>query len=269
VQHYGAALVDAYGVLVDNSGPLAGAAEFIARLRDSGRQVRLVTNDASRLEHTIAARLGRFGIEMHADEVVSSGSLLESYFDDHGLSGATTMVLGPPDSLAYVRRAGGQIAPLATDTRCDVVAVCDEDGYPFLPTVDDVATAVIAMVEAGAAPRLVLPNPDLLYPKSAGGYGFTSGAAALLIEAAIGRRLPGCTLSFEELGKPEPALFARAAASVDGATAIAVGDQLETDIASACRAGLDTVLVTTGVSRWPKTNNDDGPIPTVVADSLI
>ena len=58
---YDALLIDAYGVLVDARAALPGAAELIAAATEAKRRIVVVTNDASRLPGTIAARFARFG----------------------------------------------------------------------------------------------------------------------------------------------------------------------------------------------------------------
>jgi ribonucleotide monophosphatase NagD (HAD superfamily) len=90
-----------------------------------------------------------------------------------------------------------------------------------------------------------------VYPKGAGELGFTAGAMAVMIELALARRLPAAGLAFDRLGKPEPHLFATAAARLGVAAdrLVMVGDQLETDIAGAAAAGIATALVA-GISRW-------------------
>ena len=112
-------------------------------------------------------------------------------------------------------------------------------------------SAVVRALEAGRLPALVLPNPDLVYPKGDGELGFTAGTIALAIEAALARRFPAFDLKFARLGKPEPHLFAHAAGLLGVAPSklVMVGDQLETDIAGARSAGIDTALLE-GVSRW-------------------
>jgi len=107
-------------------------------------------------------------------------------------------------------------------------------------------------VAAGGRPVLLLPHPDLLYPKGAGEIGFTAGAMALLLEAGLARRFPREGLAFDRLGKPEPHLF-RAAASQLGVAPdrlVMIGDQLETDIAGANAAGVASALLAGSISRW-------------------
>jgi hypothetical protein len=50
------------------------------------------------------------------------------------------------------------------------------------------------------------------------------------------------------VGKPEPALFTTAAGLSDSQRPLAVGDRLDTDIEGAVGAGMDSLLVLTGVS---------------------
>jgi glycerol 3-phosphatase-2 len=50
------------------------------------------------------------------------------------------------------------------------------------------------------------------------------------------------------VGKPEPALFTTAAAQANARRPIVVGDRLDTDIEGAVRAGMDSLLVLSGIS---------------------
>jgi glycerol-1-phosphatase len=149
-----------------------------------------------------------------------------------------------------------------------VVAVCDDAGFKFLPGIEQAFSAVVRAVDAGRTPRLVLANPDLVYPKSAGEFGFTAGAIALVIEAALARRFPGTRLVFDRLGKPEPHLMIEAAhhLALPLDRLVMIGDQLETDIAGAQAAGIDAALLE-GVSRW-STAPASGP-PTVTPAWLL
>jgi HAD superfamily hydrolase (TIGR01450 family) len=248
LQRYDGLLLDAYGVLVDDRGLLPGAAALLAELDRRGTPFAIVTNDASRLPATYAARFARHGIRLAPEQVVTSGSLLPGYFRDRGLAGARTCVLGTPDAFAYVRDGGGVPVALEPGMAIDALAVCDDSGTPFVEGIALAFSAVVRAVDAGRRPALVLPNPDLIYPKADAEYGFTAGAMALLIETALGRRFPGHGLVFDRLGKPGPHLFTEARRRIGGSV-VMIGDQLETDIAGASAAGIDAALLA-GVSRW-------------------
>jgi ribonucleotide monophosphatase NagD (HAD superfamily) len=249
LSRYDGVLLDAYGVLVDERGLLPGAAELLAELDRRATPYAIVTNDASRLPATYAARFAAQGVAIDPERVVTSGSLLPGYFHDRGLTGARTAVLGTADSVTYVRQGGGVPIAIEPGMAIDALAVCDDSGTPFMPGIELAFSAVVRAVDAGRRPALVLPNPDLVYPRGNAEYGFTAGAMALLIETALARRFPAGDLRFDHLGKPAPHLFAEARRRLGGKRVIMIGDQLETDIAGAQAAGIDAALLA-GVSRW-------------------
>jgi len=249
LERYDGLLLDAYGVLVDARGLLPGAAALLAELHRRAMPFAIVTNDASRSLATWSARFAGHGAAVEPEHIVTAGSLLPGYFRDRGLAGARTCVLGTADSVGYVREGGGVPIPLAPGMELDVLAVCDDSGTPFVEGIERAFSAVVRAVHAGRAPALVLPNPDLIYPKGDGEYGYTAGAMALVIEAALARRFPAHQLRFEHLGKPEPRLFAEARHRLGVANLVMIGDQLETDIAGARAAGIDAALLG-GVSHW-------------------
>lgn len=272
LDRYAGVLLDVYGVLLDGSGVLPGARELIGELERRATSYAIVTNDASRSVATYVARFARLGLPIAGERIVTSGSLVPGYFAQHGLAGARVCVLGSADSVAYVRAGGGEIVPLTEGLDLDVLAVCDDEGFEFLPGLEWAFSAVVRAVEVGRRPHLVLPNPDLVYPKRAGELGFTAGAMALLIEAGLARRFPHERLVFDRLGKPEPHLFAQAAQRLGLAPdrLVMIGDQLETDVAGARAAGCDAALLA-GVSRWREEHSSEGAAvvaPTWLLDKL-
>jgi ribonucleotide monophosphatase NagD (HAD superfamily) len=242
-------LLDAYGVLVDAAGALPGAKELIGALNRREFPYAVVTNDASRTPATYVGRFAGFGLEIPAARIVTSGSLLPGYFRERGLAGARTAVLGTADSYAYVTEGGGIPIALAPGMHIDAVAICDDAGTPFLEGIELTLSAIVRAIEAGRRPALVLPNPDLVYPKGGGELGFTAGAMALLIEAALARRFPAANLVFDRLGKPAPHLLLEGKRRLGRDRVVMIGDQLETDIAAALAAGIECALLA-GVSRW-------------------
>ena len=102
---------------------------------------------------------------------------------------------------------GGDIVPLERGMDIDGIAVCDDAGFPFLDGMEWALSALVRAVEKGRDVMLLVPNPDVLYPKGGGELGFTAGAMAMLLEAGLARRFPRAGLVFDRLGKPEPHLF--------------------------------------------------------------
>jgi HAD superfamily hydrolase (TIGR01450 family) len=248
---YDGVLLDAYGVLVDARGVLPETGPLLEELARRRMPFAIVTNDASRSPATYARRFAELGLGIGPAQIVTAGSLLPGYFRAHGLEGARTCVLGTPDSYDYVREGGGVPIPIAPGMEVDAVAVCDDSGTPFLEGIELALSAIVRAIEAGRRPRLVLPNPDLVYPKGDGELGVTAGSMALVIEAALARRFHAAPPVFDRLGKPAPHLFLEASArlGIPQARLVMIGDQLETDVAGARAAGIDAALLA-GVSRW-------------------
>lgn len=242
--------IDAYGVLVETTGALPGAGEFIRTLRDRDKKLLLVSNDASRQVHTIVHRMVRFGIDLGPEEVLTSGDLIAGHFEREGLVGAPTIVLGTDDSRAYVEAAGGRVVDPA-DTSAEVVVAADDDGFDFLKGVEATLTTLIRRQDRGDSTHLVLPNPDLIYPSGGGAYGLTSGSVALLLEHGLRVRFGNDAPTFLPLGKPNVPIFQEAARRTGAGhldRVVMLGDQLGTDILGANAFGVDSVLVGTGLT---------------------
>ena len=259
VERYSALLFDAYGVLSYSVGALPGAAELIYRLNGMGKPYYVLTNDSSALPESRAASYRKVGLNVDAERIITSGELLKGYFAENDLRGAKCVVLGTADSAEDVRRAGG--APVSAADDFDVVVVGDQSGFPFLDGVNGVLTALFRIIDARQAPRLVLPNPDLVYPDD-DGFGMASGSVALILESALRQRYPEREgLKFERLGKPNRSIFVEARRRTGTRDMVMLGDTLETDIRGANAFGIDSALVAGGVT--PSNGlNDAVDVPT-------
>ncbi|MGB5746441.1 MAG: HAD-IA family hydrolase [Desulfobacterales bacterium] len=264
---YSVLLLDAYGVLVHSSGALPGAARLINTLNRTKKPFYILTNDASKLPATSARLFQSFGLAIAPDKIITSGSLLVDYFAANHLEDAPCAVLGPEDSARYVELAGGKV--VAARDPYEVLVIGDESGYSFLETVDTVLSGLFKKFDSGANVHLVLPNPDLIYPKADQGFGIASGSIALILEAALQRRYPARPeLKFARLGKPHAAIFREALERSGTRDMVMIGDQLETDIRGAVEFGLDAVLVSTGIAKEKLNDVDKSLQPTYYLDSL-
>jgi len=252
LEDYDVILLDAYGVLVNYEGPLPGAGRLIDTLNRRGQKYCLVSNSASKLAESAARQYAAWGLAIPPERIVTAGGLLPVYFGEHGLLGMRTCVLGTGDSRELARRAGAEVLGM-DDVRAgadfEVLVLADQAFAPFWETFDAALGSVFRRLDDGGKVRLILPNPDLIYPR-AGGFGFTSGSLAMMFEEVLRRRYPGpAAPSFDSLGKPHAAIFAEAMRRAGGGRAVMVGDQIETDILGARRFGIDAVLLWGGVSR--------------------
>jgi len=267
VEQYEVLLFDAYGVLVHFSGAMPGAADLTRRLNQVRKPYYILTNDASKLPATAASRYQGYGLDIETSHILTSGGLIKDYFGKHGLAGARCVVLGPEDSHGYVKQAGGQIVSARHDF--DVIVIADEGGYPFLETVDQAFTSLCRLLDNGQEVRLLLPNPDLIYPKTDQGIGFTAGSIAGIYENALKLRYPNRKdLRFTRLGKPETHLFEEAYARCRSRDMVMIGDQLETDIRGARRFGIDAVWIQSGIMPDTPSPIPESMQPTYILESL-
>jgi HAD superfamily hydrolase (TIGR01459 family) len=243
---YSVILLDAYGVLVDVQGALPGAVELIEKLNRRQKPFFILTNDASKLPETSARHYQEFGLNIAPEKIITSGTLLKNHFKSNRLIGARCVVLGPADSARYVANAGGEV--VSPTQSFEALILADEAGFPFLETLDAVLTALFQKLDRQEDVHLILPNPDLIYPKSNKGFGIASGCVALMIEAALQLRYQNHDgLHFVRLGKPHAAIFEQAFKYSGTRDMIMIGDQLETDIRGAKTFGIDCALIDTGV----------------------
>jgi len=250
---YEVLLLDAYGVLVDGSGPLPGARDLIGRLNAADRPYFVLTNSASHLPETFAGLLVERGVAVPAERVVSAGLLLRPYLEQHGLVGRRCLVLGTPDAFRYVERAGGEAIPPQPGVDAEVVVIADQAGFPLPDALDLTLDLCLRRLDADRTLSLVLCNPDLIYPKGPGQFGITAGALAVVVEAVLADRYPQRVPRFDRLGKPYAPIFEEAARRAGGnvtrRSMVMIGDQVATDVLGARRFGIDSVLVTGGISR--------------------
>ncbi len=242
-------LFDAYGVLMDGSGLIVAAAAAWHELRKQGKSCWILTNGSARTLPEAVKAYQTLGLDVCLDEVISSGSLLFRFFQERGLQGAPTCVLGTESSRTLVREAGGVPINVLQNQDFEVLVLANQSEYPLLETLDAVLTQVCRRIEQFLPCCLILTNPDLIYPKSGQNFGFTAGALAIMIEAGLKLRLGLDAPEFERLGKPFTPIFAEAERRAGHKNLLMIGDQLETDILGAQRYGIDSVLVGTGLTR--------------------
>jgi HAD superfamily hydrolase (TIGR01450 family) len=266
IDRYPVILFDSFGVLASSNAVLPGAVELIAGLNRMGKTYFVLTNDASALPESRSQKYANLALTIQPDQIITSGSLLTRYFADEKLQGLRCVMLGPEDSVKYVEIAGGEVVPAGADF--DAVVIGDQAGFPFLETMDQVLTDLFRKTDNGQDVRLILPNPDLIYPDG-NGFGFASASIALMLESALKLRYPERgDLRFIRLGKPHEAIFAEALRRSGTRDMVMIGDQLETDIKGANDFGLDSVLVGTGIAIHDLSSAPESMRPTYTMRSL-
>ncbi len=266
VDRFEVILFDSDGVLTRWPSAIPSAPDAIDRLNSLKKPYLVLTNDASALPETRAARYARLGLFIDPSQILSSGMLLIPYFSDLGLAGARCVVLGTKDSAVFVQQAGGEVVTFDEDF--DVLVVGDQEGFPFLEATGTVLSNLFRKIDRGETPRLVLPNPDLIYPEREG-FAFASGTVAQMFESALALRYPDRPdLTFTRLGKPHPAMFEEAIRRCGTRDMVMIGDNPGTDIRGANQVGIASVLVESGISSGDLSVLPDSDRPTYRLRSL-
>jgi HAD superfamily hydrolase (TIGR01450 family) len=233
VDGYDLVILDLDGVVYLGEEPVPGAIEAIERLRRDGPPVVFVTNNASRGADDVAGLLTRLGVAATGDEVLTSAAVAADQLADRLAPGSTVLVVGSDALAAQVRRAGLHPVDSADDKPVAVV-----QGYAPQVGWTQLAEACLA-IRAGAS--WVVTNADATLPSPRGALP-GNGALAAALRTALGQE-PDLVV-----GKPQPTLFTAAAQRTGSRRPLVVGDRLDTDIEGAIRAGMDSLLVLTGVS---------------------
>jgi NagD protein len=102
-------------------------------------------------------------------------------------------------------------------------------------------TRAIRLVTAGA--RFIATNPDPVGPSTAGDLPAT-GAVAALVSKATGAEP-------YYVGKPNPLMMRSALRTIEAhsESTVMIGDRMDTDVVAGLEAGMETVLVLSGVTR--------------------
>ena len=226
-------IFDLDGVVYLDTEAVPGAPAAIRSVVAAGTPVAYATNNASRSAAEVAALLQRLEVPARPEDVVTSAQAAARKLAEDLPAGARVLVVGSPALWAEVAAVG--LNPVAdAGERPDAVV----QGYGPRVGWAELAEACVA-IRAGA--RWVATNTDATLPSPRGPLP-GNGSLVAAVRTALGRG-PDVVI-----GKPGAALFEVALANRGVSRALVVGDRLDTDVEGARRAGLDSLLVLTGVS---------------------
>jgi HAD superfamily hydrolase (TIGR01458 family) len=228
--------------------PVAGAREAIARLRRAGIALRFVTNTTAHSRTRTLDKLARLGFDVEQPELVTPAALAVAHCRARGHRRVALVMNGEVKrDFADLEEAG--------DGGVDAVVMGDLGsafGY-------DVLNRAFRHVMDGAELIALQKNR---YWLRADGLSLDVGPFVAAIEYATGRQA-------YVVGKPAQSFFAEVLRDlgVEAAHAAMVGDDIESDIGGALRAGLAGILVRTGKYR-EEVVRDSGIEPTATVDTI-
>ncbi len=225
-------IIDMDGVLVSGRTVIPGACEFIQELRDCGHPFLLLTNNPVYTPGDLSHRLRTMGLDVPRERIFTSAMATASFLHSQRGAGGTAFVIGE----SGLTEALHGIDWIITDQRPEYVILGETHSY----NIDQISQAIRLLADGA---HFIATNPDASGPTEKG-IEPACGAMAALMEKASG-------VAPFFVGKPNP-LMMRTALNHLGAhseDAIMIGDRMDTDIIGGVEAGMETVLVLSGVTR--------------------
>lgn len=242
-------ICDMDGVIYHGNSLLPGAKEFVEWLGKENKEFLFLTNNASKTPRELMQKLERLGILVE-----------ENHFYTSALATADFLKVQAPGCSAFVIGDAGLFNALydaditINDINPDYVVIGETRSYNY-----DGLIRAVKLVNNGS--RLLGTNYDMTGPSDDG---IIPATRALIspIEMATGK-------SAYFVGKPNP-LMMRTGMKLLGckeSDVVIIGDRMDTDIISGIEAGIDTVLVLSGVSD-SSTPSEFAYRPTYILDGV-
>jgi NagD protein len=190
----------------------------------------VLTNNSIYTQRDLAARLRRTGLDVPEESIWTSALATAQFLADQRPSG-TAFVIGESGLTTALHDHGYTM----TERDPDYVVLGETRTYSF-----ERITQAIRLISAGS--RFIATNPDNVGPTPDGPLPAT-GSVAALVSRATG-------VDPYYVGKPNPLMMRSALNAIEAhseSTAM-IGDRMDTDIVAGLEAGLETILVMSGVT---------------------
>ena len=236
VDRYAAVVCDLDGVVYRGPDAVDHAVSALSSLTVP---IVYATNNASRPPDEVAAHLTDLGLHVRGRDVATSSQAGAAVLRDLVPAGATILAIGGVGVREALQHQGFDVAsPERAREALDHEVAGVLQGYGAAVTAADLSEAAYA-VAAGAV--WVATNTDITLPTHRG-TAPGNGTLVAAVQAATGQ-------DPVVVGKPYAPLYRLCATRLEAepARVLAVGDRLDTDIAGAVAAGMDSALVLTGI----------------------
>lgn len=240
IEDYDGIVCDLDGVVYRGHEAVPHAVESLLSALAAGVPVAYATNNASRTPAEVAAHLDALGLPGPCARVVTSAQAAARLVAQRCPVGSRVLAVGGPGVALAIEEAGlHAVSPHADRSTEPVQAVVQ--GYGAQVGWTDLAEVAYA-VQAGAF--WVATNIDSTLPTERG---LAPGNGALVAAVRLAVDMDPAVV-----GKPNTPLYELSASllGTDIGRTLAIGDRLDTDIAGATAAGMDSLFVFGGVHRW-------------------
>lgn len=249
VRKYKGYLIDLDGTMYRGTELIQEAADFIKRLIEKKIPYLFVTNNSSRTPAQVAEKLRQFTIPAEEEQVFTTSQATANYI--HNLKkDASVYVIGEEGIRTAISEKGLTFAEEQAEF---VVAGIDRS-----ISYEKLAIGCLA-VRNGAT--FISTNGDIAIPTERG---LLPGNGSLTSVITVSTQVQPIFI-----GKPESIIMEQAlkVLGTNKEDTLMVGDNYDTDIMAGINAGLDTLLVHTGVTKKEHLSGYEVQ-PTYVVDSL-
>ncbi|MBO0992054.1 TIGR01457 family HAD-type hydrolase [Bacillus sp. SD088] len=249
MENYQGYLIDLDGTMYRGVEKIEEALQFVEKLKEQGIPYLFVTNNSSKRPEQVAQVLKNFGLETRTDQVFTT-SMATANFLHEKQPGASVYAIGGEGLQSALSEKGFELV----DEKADAVVI----GLDREITYEKLAKACLA-VRNGAT--FISTNGDIALPTERG---FLPGNGALTSVISVSTQTEPIFI-----GKPHAIIVEQALAQIGTSkeSTLMVGDNYDTDILAGIQAGLDTLLVHTGVTTREMLI-EKMVQPTYVVDSL-
>jgi len=249
-------IFDLDGVVYIGDIPIEGARETLAYLRERGKKVRFLTNNASKSRRDYARKLNGMGIECSEEDVVTSSYGAALYLKEKYGKGKC-VVIGEEGLEEELSKQGFGVVSGREGEKADFVVVGIDRNFNYAKL-----TTALRAVKNGAKFIATNLNPSKLTEE-----GIVPGAGPMVAA------LETCSGIKSEIivGKPNPMLFDICISNMKiGKEEVAtIGDVVDVDIIGGNRLGIYTILVLTGITKKEDLKNLRGEMrPDLVLNSI-
>lgn len=255
IAKYKAFIIDLDGVMYLIREPIEGSVEAVRRLQEEDLPFVFLTNNSSATLEQYIERMKNIGLIIDEDRMVTSSQALAKYMKGNlELKGKKVLSIGGEGLKRELVSIGLDVVSPENGESADIVVVGWDGDFSY----QKLKSAVIA-IRNGA--DYFATNIDASYPTPSG---LWPGAGTMVAAVSTGSGIEPFIA-----GKPNRLIveLALERLDVDRKEALLVGDRLESDILAGRNAGVDTLLVLTGVSKREEIKTS-GMEPTYVRNNL-
>ena len=247
-------ILDMDGVLWHDNEPIGDLPEIFSTINRMGFRVTFATNNATKSVSQFLGKLSGFGVNVPAEQIVTSANTALHYISLHHAPGSRVYVLGSESLREQVRGKGFVVLDEHESVNAAVVLVALDTHVNY----QKLANAGL-LIRAGA--QFIATNTDATYPTPKG---LMPGAGTVVAAVAAASGQEPLVI-----GKPQPTMFEQAMEIMGTKPheTLCIGDRLETDVLGGQNAGCLTALVLGGVSTFEEAQTWQ-PQPTIIAKDL-